>query len=73
MCSSFKGISLRSVSPPLIVSKEGVSPRLCIQISDAAGPLVQFMAGVTLWSFANCLSAFTILLLSFCVHSYEDY
>lgn len=70
MCFSFKGISLRSVSPPLIVLKEGVSALLCIQISDAAGPLIQFMAGVT---FANCLSAFTILLLSFCVHSYEDY
>lgn len=44
-----------------------------LSITEAAGPQIQFMVGVTLWSFTNCLPVFTSLLLSFCVHSYEDY
>lgn len=57
MCFSFKEISLRSVSPPLFVFKQGVAcpghrgeTHVHLNITEAAGSTVAFMASVTLCS-----------------------
>lgn len=47
--------------------------RVHLNITGAAGCRIQLKAAVTLRSLARCASVFTSLLLSFLVHSYEDY
>lgn len=80
MCSSFKEISLRSVSLPLFVCEEGVAfwgmeedtgASECHRSHESLDS-VYGRHDLSRSERALSVAVFTSLLLGYCVHSYED-